>query len=260
MSGTRIIFPEFRDEQSASRYPFADSAFLTSDTGQIIPNDAFFDASLYVINATAPLYIAAIEVGAIVTIRIGAANAPYVAYAKYDPFSYPTNPTIAVYDTQNRPAGVLLLNAASAANVAGWSAGTHTFTATATEFVSSVTAPAQEPGVRAVATAGNNSFITGDMWLVGRRGVVLRKTDETTIRVDIVGAPLFKRELCATDGNENTVFTPKTFLRTINGCAADEFGNFTITVVPKTTPDPTLRVYSENDAIKITIIGKRVIQ
>lgn len=260
MAGTRIIFPEFRDEQGDSRYPFADQASLLSSTGQVIPKDAFLDASLYVINAPAPLYISEIEVGSDVTIRIGSATSSFAAYAKYNPFVYPANPTLAVYDAYERPAGVLLLNADSAASIAGWGAGSHLFTATDTEFVSSVVVPAQEPGVRAVTATGVNDFITGDVWLVGRRGVVLRKTDARTVRIDVVGAPLFKREICGADGNPNTTFTPKTFLRTINGCAPDEFGNFTITAVPKTAADSTLRIYPEEAAIKIAVVGKKVIQ
>lgn len=49
MSGARILYPEFRDEQSDSRYPFADSATLVSTTNAaaVIAADTFIDASFF---------------------------------------------------------------------------------------------------------------------------------------------------------------------------------------------------------------------
>jgi hypothetical protein len=263
MSGARIIFPEFRDEQSDSRYPFADTALLTANTGQMLPRDAFFDAALYIINATAPLYIYSIKITTgNVEITIGGDGNQQLATAAYDPLNPPKNGQLPVIDIHGRPAGMLLAKDRILAYLGSWELATHIFTPTATEFVSSVVMPAKEPGVRALAVNSLGEFLTGDIWLVGRDGVVLRKDtrEENTIRVDIVGVPLFKRLPCDGEkGKRISNFAPRDFLRTINGCTPDEFGNFSITVAAKTAPDSTLRIYPENDALKINVVGTKVI-
>jgi len=260
MSGARIIFPEFRDEQSDSRYPFADKALLVAGTGQVLPRDTFFDAALYVINATAPLYIYSIKITTDrVEITIGGVGDQQIATASYDPLNPPKNGQLSVVDVYGRPAGVLLAQERILAYIGGWELTTHTFSPTSTEFVSSVVLPAKEPGVRAVAVNSLDEFLTGDLWLVGRDGVVLRKDTraENTIRVDIVGVPLFKRLPCGTGTRVND-FVPRDFLRTINGCEPDEFGNFSITVAAKTAADSTLRIYPENGALKMNVVGTKV--
>jgi len=265
MSGARIIFPEFRDEQSDSRYPFADTATLTSTNGVVIPRDLFFDAALYVINATTPLYISSISVGAVVTITIGDAAELNAATAQYNPLSPPDNGALDLIDSNNRPVGILVGNKDNLSAIGGWEPITHKFTKTATEFVSGVVVPAKEPGVRALTATDTAAFLTGDVWLVGRRGIMLRETAPNTIRVDIVGVPLFKREDCfkqessASSSQPVAPFPPKQFLRTINGCGPDKFGNFTIAALTKSASDTTLRIYVEDSVLKIAAVGTKVI-
>ena len=263
MSGARIIFPEFRDEQGDSRYPFADTALLAANTGQVLPRDAFFDAALYIINATAPLYIYSIEVTTNnVEITIGGAGNQKLAVANYDPLNPPENGQLPVVDLYGRPAGMLLAKERVLAYLGSWELATHVFAPTATEFVSSVVLPAKEPGVRAVSVNAISEFLTGDIWLIGRDGVVLRKDAQAdnTVRIDIIGVPLFKRLPCNNEqGAFVNNFTPRDFLRTINGCTPDEFGNFSITVAPETASDSTMRIYPENGALKINVVGTKVI-
>lgn len=260
MAGARIIFPEFRDEQSDSRYPFADTATLRASTGNIIPRDLFFDASLYVINATPPLYLASIAIGGTITIVIGDARSQNVATTTYDPLKPPANGALTATDAFGRPAGVLLGTDKGLASLGGWARQTHTFARQATEFVSGVVIPAKEPGVRALTADGTSAFLTGDVWLVGRNGIVLRRTTPNTVRVDIVGVPLFKRAVCLDDTQQPiSQFTPAQFLQTINNCGPDAFGNFTIAPADKSASDTTLRVYVEDGTLKIAAIGTKVI-
>jgi hypothetical protein len=144
------------------------------------------------------------------------------------------------------------------ARFAAWPLETHTFTAGATEFVSSVVIPARAPGVRGVY-ADNSALLTGDVWLIGDRGVVLRKVDEHTIRADITGEPLFARHLCEPIGR----FTPKTFVKTITtnsiACGPDDYGNFVLTATDYGVSDTVLRIYSQDGNIKIDTVGRKVV-
>jgi len=266
MSGARIIFPEFRDEQSDSRYPFIDTATLTANTGALLNRDTFVDAAIYPIGAVAPLYISSIAVTSnAVTITIGDQTRTGVCTTTYAPLDPPESGELALTDSYGRPAGTLISERTKLALIGGLAPVVHTFTARATEFVAGVVYPAQEPGVRGLTTPNNSELITDDIWLVGRDGVMLRADppNSNIIRVDIVGVPLFKRLQCVNGDNEELTtigaFTPKTFLRTINGYGPDEFGNFNITVAAKATEATILRIYPENNVIKITAAGSKVL-
>jgi hypothetical protein len=98
-------------------------------------------------------------------------------------------------------------------------------------------------------------FLTGDIWLVGDQGVVLRQDGPSVIRVDIVGVPLFRRFLCEPQSED---FPTKRYLKTINGCGPDEFGNFTFTATNQAVADSVLRVYADGETIVIDTVGRSV--
>jgi len=109
MSGARIIFPEFRDEQSDSRYPFADTATLIADSGAQLNRDSFIDAAIYAIGATAPLYISAIDINSSsVTITISDKSGTSVCTTAYTPLDPPESGELALTDKYGRPAGILI--------------------------------------------------------------------------------------------------------------------------------------------------------
>jgi hypothetical protein len=260
MSGARIIFPEFRDEQSDSKYPFADDATLQARTGFVLPRSMFIDASIYTIGAQTRVGITSITVAAdLVTITLNSSSDSNICSASYSPLDPPENGLLNLVDSYGRPAGILLSSRDALALLGGWSTTTHNFAAGDAEFVATVVIPAQEAGVRGISTDAGDLF-TGDMWLIGDRGIVLRETSPNVIRVDIVGAPLFKRLDCFDeDGTPKSAFSSKAFIRTINGCGPDEYGNFNITVATKTAPDSVLRIYPENGALKIAAVGLKVL-
>lgn len=258
MAAARILFPEFRDEQQASRYPFADTATLQSDTDlniQIAP-DTFIDASVFTIGGSSRAYISSIVVTTQkITINIGDTDLAARAAATYDPLSPPKNGMLLLEDRYGRPAGMLLSTAVALSRFSAWGVGTYEFTLSQTEFVASVVIPANEPGVRALQTE-KKQFLTGDVWLVGDQGVMLRKENEKTIRVDVIGVPLFKRFLCEPKSED---FSNKRYLKTINGCGPDEFGNFTFTATNQLAPDTVLRIYVDGDTIIIDTVGRSVV-
>ncbi|NBT75277.1 MAG: hypothetical protein EBT15_04770 [Betaproteobacteria bacterium] len=258
MAGARILFPEFRDEQSTSRYPFADTATLQSSTDASIQiaADTFIDASFFAIGGSTRAFISSISVAAQkITITVGDSDLAARISASYDPLSPPADGIITFNDTYGRPAGMLLSTPVALARFSAWAIGTYTFTQAETEFVSSVVIPANEPGVRALRPE-TKQFLTGDVWLVGDQGVVLRQDGPGVIRVDIVGVPLFKRFLCEPQSED---FPTKRYIKTINGCGPDEFGNFTFTATNQLAPDAVLRIYVDGDTIVIDTVGRSVV-
>jgi hypothetical protein len=257
MAGARILFPEFRDEQRTSRYPFADAATLQSNAGanvQIAPT-TFIDASFFIIGALQRVYISSIAVTEQrVVITVGDEELADRATASYNLFAPPADGVLLFFDQYDRPAGMLLSSLIELARFAGWGSGVYEFTLTQTEFVSSVVIPANEPGVRAIVPE-TKQFLTGDIWLIGDRGVVLREDGPGVIRVDIVGVPLFRRFLCEP---QNSDFLTKQYLKTINGCGPDEFGNFTFTATDQAVADSVLRVYVDGGTVVIDTVGRSV--
>jgi hypothetical protein len=258
MSGARILFPEFRDEQEASRYPFADSAGLQSETTEniSIAPDTFIDASFFIIGGYQRVYISSIVVAPqSVTINVGDEELSTRVSASYNPLSPPADGVLLFADQYGRPAGMLLSTTTGLARFSGWGPGTYTFEIDQTEFVSSVSIPANEPGVRAVRPE-TKQFLTGDIWLVGDQGVVLRQDGPGVIRVDIVGVPLFRRFLCEPQSDD---FPNKRYLKTINGCGPDDFGNFTFTATNQAVADAVLRIYADGETIVVDTVGRSVV-
>ena len=101
--------------------------------------------------------------------------------------------------------------------------------------------------------------MTGDIWLIGDGGVTFRyagvKNGKEIIRVDITGVPLFNRYQCLPFDR----FQSKNFVRTINNCPPDEYGNFTLTATNKNVDDPVLRISQDNGIIFIDAVGRKVV-
>jgi hypothetical protein len=253
MTDARILYPQFRDEQSDSRYPFADTATLTDVSGEIvIGNDTFIDAVFFLIGGGAELHISAITVGdTTITITVSSENTTALITGTYDIFNPPTNGVVNFFDIYGRPAGSLLSTAGDLAGFAAREIGTYLFEPAATAFVASVVIPANEPGVRA-AVPPTGEFMTGDIWLVGDQGVVLRAEADSVIRIDIIGVPLFKRFLCEPFSN----FPAPKYLKTINDCPPDSYGNFTITATGHEAADTVLRVYPKDGTIVVDTVGR----
>lgn len=262
MSSARILFPDFREEQGDSRYPFADSATLTAtDRVTTIPRAAFIDATLHPIGARRRLYISSVTVAAQkITLQLGDENSANIANTAFvpNPIRLPDSGILELRDTFGRPAGAILTDINKLVEFSSWNIGTYTFAIGATEFVASVHIPAGEPGVRGVLTPAEQ-LITGDLWLIGDGGVVLRHEGEQNgyqiIRVDVIGVPLFSRFVCIPFDR----FTPKNFLKTINDCPPDEYGNFTLTATGFEVEDTVLRVTNKDGIIFIDAVGRKVV-
>lgn len=247
------LFPQFRNEFANTRYPFADNATLVSQDGlQEIPEGLFIDASIYPIGGQARAYLSQITVAARqVTIAISDISGALLCTGQFDPIVPPT--VIPLTDPLGRVAGVLVSSAAQLVAFNAWPHGTYMFELGSTEFVASVIIPTPEIGVRGILTEAGE-LLTGDVWLVGDNGVVVRKDADGAIRIDIVGDPLFVRKLCA----PLELFNPPIFLQTINGCPPNEQGEFHLAVGGHVAADTVLRIVPSNlTTLRIEAVGKR---
>jgi len=248
-----IRFPEFRDQYALTAYPFVDGATMTSTSQQHIARDLILDASLYPIGAKGPyVYISAINVAPREVVFTFSDNTrTNVAYVTFDPLG--VTDILNVVDNVGRPAGILVIDSSKLSSFTSWPVGLHTFVPTATQFVPSCVIPTPEQGVRGIGVDAGELF-TGDAIIVGENGVVVRQDGEHTIRIDIVGDPLFRRKLCA----PVNLFTAPRFLRTINGCPPDIHGNYNITVGDNITNATILRVYKSEAGLVIEAVGKTI--
>lgn len=264
----RIVFPEFRNEQSDSRYPFSDNATLRSNTGFFIPKNCFVDANLHIINGGVGAYLSEIFIdGDSVNISFSDEARNNTCRGIYRPLELGIGDysSIALVDRFGRPGGVVIGANQELRLLSGWPPGSHTFTPAATEIVASLVTPAQEPGVRGLISP-SGELITGDIWLVGDQGVVLRVLSDNTIQVNIVGNPLFKRAQCVDESGASVGdFTPRNYVKQINGCPADEYGNFNLVVKSHNEDEEggvrkqILRIYPDENGLKIAAVGSRVL-
>lgn len=249
----RIIFPEFRDELEFTRYPFADAATLiSSNTRQLLESDTFLDASLYPIGGSVQLFISSVQVASRrVTIWLSDRLTTNIASATFDPLDPPEN--LEFTDQYGRPAGILVSDAVRLSRFAAWESTEHVFAVQATEFVASCVIPTPGVGVRGLVDA-TGEILTGDVWLIGDNGIVLRVENDCTIRVDIVGDPLFVRKLCQPDD----LFVTPRMLRTINGCPPDANGDYKLVVGDHLSPQTVLRINPTDEGLQIEAVGELV--
>jgi len=248
----RLLFPEFRNELEDTSYPFADTASRTTTAGTAtIAKGSFLDATLYPVGSTARLGIMEITVTAtLITLWIGDSAIPHRCYAAFDPLQPPD--ILAVVDTYSRPAGMLVSESLRLAQFATWDTGSHVFDEGAAEFVASCVIPMPAIGVTGLRV-GDGEVLTGDVWIIGERGVVVRLED-SKIRVDVVGDPLFVRKLCG----EATLFNPPAYVQTINGRPPNELGDYRLEITNAFAPETILRLVPTGAGLRIEAVGNNV--
>jgi len=253
----RRLFPEFRDQYAPTRYPFTDTSSLASSNGVVsIDPDIFLDASLYPIGATGQLYISLITIATrAVTIVLSDDSQTEKASVTFDPLLAPA--VLRVHDEWQRPAGVLVADSLRLSRFSAWQPGDYTFDPENTVFVPSCVIPTPEIGVRGILTEKGELF-TKDILIIGDNGVVVTQEadDPEVIRVDIVGDVLFLRQRC----DPIDLFNTPNFIKTINGCPPDEYGNFNLTVGDHFNEETIVRIYPKNGTLRIEAIGNTVQQ
>lgn len=263
----RIIHRQWRDEATDSKYPFADAATLISRDGSAIDKAIFLDASIYPIGGDVGMHLTSIIVGDdAVTLYIGTLADLQLCSGTFDPLAPPT--AIKLEDEWGRAAGVLIANELLLAEFQTWELGTYEFEPGATEFAASVCIPVPEIGVRGLITE-NGDLFTGDVWITGEYGVVVREDfDESVdgkrvIRIDVVGEPLYRRILCEGPADSPLgpvdLFESINYLKTINGMKPDRYGDWKITAGSNEAYDTILRIYPTPEGVKFEAVGERVL-
>lgn len=250
----RLLFPEFREEQQISRYPFGDNCDLITDGNLVLDPGLLLDASLFPIGDYPQLSLRTITVAYTqITFTIGNDTFPDLLSGTYDPASPPE--VVTLYQ-DDRIGGMLVPDLTTLAVLQSWPAGVHTFPSGSAEFVPSVNLSYPDPGVTGFVLP-DGDIVSGDIWLVGDAGVVLSNPEENVIRFDIVGDPLFRRRQCET---EDTTFATPSYLKTINQLPPDSLGNFRILVGSLLNLTPALRIEPTNEnGLHIYVAGNTLI-
>jgi len=246
-------FIQWRAANAAGKYPFATYTTLANDT-VFIPDDTFIDARLYPVGGDESLYLSSVvKDGSEITIYVGTSTTQSLASGTYDSAS--PSAQITMEDTYGRPAGLLLTSEQLMLPLTGWADGTYSFSQEQTQFCASVVVPTSARGVRSLSGSRTGSKYSGDVWLVGGRGVTLEVDNsdpaEPVITVHSVGEPLYKRATC-----EETGFSRPCLLKTINSIPADEFGNFILGVCGVDANQSVFRIEPVTSGLQIRTIGR----
>lgn len=242
-----ILFPDWQNEQEHSAYPFTDDTTRTNGI-DTLSNSVFLDARLYLIGAEGPLYLSSINVEAeqaVFTIR-DAQNTRATGTYNFESGAS----RIGLVDEYGRPAGVLVGTAESLSFFSTWPLGEHLFTQEQAEFMSTVTIPTPQIGVRGFITE-NGTFFTKDVWLLGEQGVFFTRESPGVIRVDIVGDSAAKRKFCDALGD----FQPTRFVRTLSGMGPNTYGDFKLLSGGNEALDTVLRIQPIQNGLSIRLIG-----
>ena len=241
---SKIVFGDWRDDNEQRKYPFADDSTLVGDT-LTIPAALFLDGRLYPIGGNEDLFLSQVSrLGNIITFTISADGPGVLATAMYDVTDIPASGELALHDAYGRPAGMLLATETALEAFSGLNTGEYDFISSQTRFATAVIVPQPEAGVRGfILPSGETLF--GDVWIVGEDGVVVRKDNDGSLRVDLIGDPFAARKACEDEDisdEDVEVLQPYCPIETINGIPADEQGNYKLLVGSNESLSTLLRI------------------
>lgn len=260
-----IRHQEFLRELQNTNYPFAPNATRTNGVSQL-SQTVFADCSFYPATSAGNLFLSRVivstsELRLVVGDRqttdllVGTVAAPV------------TGSRVTLRDAQNRPAGLILSDPTSLGVLFALGLGTHAFTREQTEFCASCHVPLPVPPASGFKLP-DGEVVSGEVWLVGSSGVVLRgvpAAGETQVRVDLVGDPLFLQRLCGV--SEFNPAVPVRRIRIVNGvdgappvyeCDATPTGNFSIQMNNALVANTALRVHTTAAGIVIEVAGSNL--
>lgn len=271
----RVLYPTYYDESVDAAYPFAGDT-RRSNGAVRIDDDIFVDGRLYPPDGSAELYLYSIEVADEIELTL-ADERGIVASGSFARNDAPDE----IHFTTASGAYVGLLRGyvnkkdtdsvgvRGLRKLAGWNDGTYVFGAGDTRFAATVVVPQPQRCVRAIVLESGEVF-TGDVYLVGERGVQLTLVDaelssssshymsfEPIIRVDVIGDPLYMRRECEDEGIDMTSSRVIKKIR-FDGdlIEPDETGGFKLLVGKdaESSDAPALRLTPINNGLRVGFI------
>lgn len=249
---TDVLFPQWRNAKLRTKYPFADDAPLRNASGDEIPSDLITDALVHPVGGSAGMWLSSLALSAgRALLRIGISDpiAGEVCFAVFDP-ALPTD-DLALEDPLGRAAGILVGSAT------GWDAlrssmihDRAVFTSSESPLVPSVCVPVPSVGVDGFLL-DDGTVLTGDVWLVGLDGIILRAEDGT-IRVDAIGDPYALLRDCQAAGTPLPSFCG---VKTINQIPPDAYGNWILATGSRLAADNVLRITPVSGGVEISLAG-----
>lgn len=250
MSQATVYFPQWREGSSGGKYPFTDGSTGKSKEGVLVPASLFTDARIFPVGGDVRQSITRIERSA-TQMDIAIADGHGETGVGIVQAGQDSN-TIIIYDKYGRNCGMLLGQQIALSLFASLAIGTYTFPLGALEFVATCVAPQPQEGVRGILLESGELF-TGDVWLVGEDGVVVRK-DGDYIRLDIIGDPRFRQRACSQLSSSSSS-TPQIPIQTINGISPNAYGGFYIFAGTGLAADNAVRVELQDYGLKLKIVG-----
>jgi hypothetical protein len=206
--------PQWRNANSAGKYPFATSATLRNDD-VFLPETTFDDARVHVIGGGPDARITSIVRAAeTVTFYVGDSSNLSRCSGSFTIGS--DTELIGLTDAYGRPAGVLVSTPTKLATFSGWTVGTFEFDLDAFPFCATVVAPVAEGNVRSVR-GDDDALLTNRVALVGGRGVVLQTDTDgdgnPIVVVSAVGDRYARFSVCGVGEDEPT----PSYITSVNG-------------------------------------------
>lgn len=264
-------YPQWRNQNTNSPYPFADEASLRSNSPEfVLTNDWLVDAAIYSPIAVSPVHISRVVVdGNIATVTLTDSVQQLVGTGVITRFS--GNP-IAIYDANQQPVATLVPSEASNSIIFSTGDGDFRFVEEATVFASSCVLQSPFASLSGFRVQ-DQTLVEADIVLVGERGVRLTVEESQEfdaagqpqtvqlVRAHAIGDPQAITRICDEAANRPTRFIRELVFQYGNithVCRPDELGNVLLVSESASVADSALRILVQPGEIKLELLGRSV--
>jgi len=189
----RQIDQQWTDIHRDDPYPFKDTATLRSNTGELVIDRRWFvEARLWPITNSSRVYLRTLfREGTTLTMQV-ASDLGTLATAVV---AVDSSARRAVFvDASGLQVGFIQASAGGFGFIMDYPEGSYRFGLPATEFMPTVVTPQVRGGATQIKDDAG-TFLTGNWRFVGGEGVALVKDDDS-IRIDLIGDELYRRDTC----------------------------------------------------------------